>query len=98
MISYIAKAAAEIRANVDPAVELTDSSAPLFLLYAVLMRAKGTDVTASDVHDAWSAWRELTATDSPLIVPFGELDEATQSWDDPFVRAIQAAAASDPGS
>jgi hypothetical protein len=30
----------------------------LFLMYAVLLRAKGAGVTASDVHDVWSAWAE----------------------------------------
>ncbi|WP_244417373.1 DUF7701 domain-containing protein [Streptomyces hygroscopicus] len=64
----------------------------LFLLYAVLMRAKGEHVTDVDVHDAWAAWTEMRNPDHAALVPFEALDEATQRQDLPYVEAIRAAA------
>ncbi|NUR04169.1 MAG: hypothetical protein HOY79_48990 [Streptomyces sp.] len=64
----------------------------LFLLYAVLLRAKGEQVTAADVHDAWAAWAEARDPDHAALVPFDELSPAIQREDEPYVQAIQAAA------
>jgi hypothetical protein len=65
----------------------------LFLLYAVLARAKGTDVGPEDVHDAWAAWMQDHNPDHPAIRPYAELDEPTQAADLPYVEAIRAVAA-----
>ncbi|MEV6942305.1 hypothetical protein AB0N07_09930 [Streptomyces sp. NPDC051172] len=64
----------------------------LFLVYAVLMRAKGEQVTAVDVHDAWAVWTETRNPDHAALVPFDELSPVTQREDEPCVQAIQAAA------
>jgi hypothetical protein len=93
MVSYIRQSAEEIAKHLDPTIEVTPDWAPLLLIYAVLMRAKGSDVDASDVHDAWAAWQEISGTTSPHLVEFAGLDQATQHADAPFVRAIHAAAA-----
>lgn len=69
-----------------------DEQFPLFLIYAVLMRAKGTAATLSDVHDAWAAWRVDSAPLHKDLVPFDELDAATQALDQPYLDAIHAAA------
>lgn len=68
-----------------------DEEFPLFLIYAVLMRAKGTAATLSDVHDAWAAWRVDSAPLHKSLVPFDELDAATQALDQPYLDAIHAA-------
>lgn len=69
-----------------------DEQFSLFLIYAVLMRAKGTAATLSDVHDAWAAWRVDSAPLHKDLVPFDELDAATQALDQPYLDAIHAAA------
>jgi|GEM_PF-749714 len=66
-----------------------DEQFPLFLIYAVLMRAKGTAATLSDVHDAWAAWRTDSAPLHKSLVPFDELDAAAQM--DAISAAIQYA-------
>ncbi len=62
------------------------------MLYAVLMRAKGDNVTPSDVHDAWAAWVSCTAGQHKSLVPFESLDLETQQEDYPYVEAIHRAA------
>ena len=69
-----------------------DEEFPLFLIYAVLMRAKCTAATLSDVHDAWAAWRTDSAPLHKDLVPFDELDAATQALDQPYLDAIHAVA------
>jgi hypothetical protein len=64
----------------------------LFLGYAVLMRAKGTQSTASDVHDVWSAWMLARDPHHQSLVPFEELSADVQDMDNPYVVAIHAAA------
>ncbi|MTD42831.1 hypothetical protein GKE82_00550 [Conexibacter sp. W3-3-2] len=66
----------------------------LFRLYALLALVRGRDVSAADVHDAWSVWMLGRGEgDHESIVPFVALDDAAQEQDDPFVRAIRAAVA-----
>jgi hypothetical protein len=87
---YLADDARLIRSQVHaPTPGDTDA---LFLIYAVLMRAKGADVTAADVHDAWVAWMQQRDPDHPALVPFDALDPATQREDEPYAQAIRAAA------
>jgi hypothetical protein len=64
----------------------------LFILYAVLMRAKGESVTAADVHDAWAAWIMSTQAEHKSLVPFESLDPDVQQEDLPYVEAIHRAA------
>ena len=55
-MTYLDETADAIRASVPDGVDVPPDARDLFLAYAVLLRAKGPAVTASDVHDAWVAW------------------------------------------
>ena len=90
--SYIAELADRIQSRV-PDDRIPADSWSLFLMYAVLARAKGTDVTSEDVHDAWVAWCDTQGLDNPNTVPFAHLDARTQAKDDVFTTAIRLAAA-----
>ncbi|MEV1077289.1 hypothetical protein AB0I98_03395 [Streptomyces sp. NPDC050211] len=91
-MNYLRADAGLIRELLPPEARPPSDSDGLFLLYAVLMRAKGEQVTAADVHDAWAAWMESRDESHAALVPFEELSPATQDEDLPYVRAIQAAA------
>jgi len=77
--------------------ELSESDLPegpvddLFILYAVLLLAKGESVSRGDVHNAWSAWIMRTDPLHPAILPYSSLDPETAAQDEPFVRAIRRA-------
>lgn len=92
MRTYLEVDAARIRDALPEGTTVPEKADPLFLFYAVLLRAKGTAVTAADVHDAWSAWKLTTDGEHPAIVPFEELAEHTQAEDLPYVAAIRAVA------
>lgn len=64
----------------------------LLRLYAVLLLAKGENVSAADVHNAWSAWALSREPGHDSIRPFAELDPSTRQMDSPFVGAIERAA------
>jgi hypothetical protein len=91
-MSYLSEDAALIRELLPPEARPPDGADGLFLIYAVLLRAKGEAVTAEDVHDAWAAWMELRDPGHAALVPFDALDAAIQGQDLPYVRAIHAAA------
>jgi hypothetical protein len=91
-VSYLRADAGLIRELLPPEARPPSDADSLFLLYAVLMRAKGEQVTAADVHNAWAAWTETRNPDHAALVPFDELSPATQREDDPYVQAIRAAA------
>jgi hypothetical protein len=63
----------------------------LLLIYALLLRVKGSSVSAADVHDAWSTWRLLIGQPHPHILPFADLRPDTQALDEPFAAAIRVA-------
>lgn len=89
---YLATLANEIRMRV-PSDDLPDEDTRgLFLGYAVLLLAKGDDVTASDVHNAWVAWMAGREPNHEALVPFEQLDAEAAEMDDPFVEAIRAVA------
>lgn len=90
-MTYIDELATRIRAHVAPGVGVPDDSVELFRLYALLARAKGSAVTARDVHDAWVVWMQGRQSDHESLVPFEELDAETQAEDSPFLLAIRAA-------
>lgn len=92
-MTYLDSTAAAIKARV-PEDKLPDEPRldELFRLYALLARVKGTEVTAEDVHDAWSLWMLGEDDDHESIKPYGELDPATRREDQPFVDAIRAVA------
>jgi hypothetical protein len=91
--SYLADDARLIRSIAELDTDPPDDSDDLFLIYAVLMRAKGGEVTAADVHDAWVAWMQSRNPDHPALAPFDALEPDTRREDEPYVRAIHAAAA-----
>ena len=91
---YLDELAEAIRQAV-PAEALPDGDTPsLFRMYAVLLLAKGEQVTRADVHNAWVAWMAGQDGDHESLVPFGDLDPDTQAEDSPYVAAIRAVARS----
>lgn len=92
-MSYITEIAQAIRREVDPSLLPSDDTDSLFNTYAVLALAKGTAVTAEDVHNAWAAWMSARQPDHPSIQPFSALTAAVQREDAPFVDAIHTVAA-----
>jgi hypothetical protein len=91
-MTYIDELAGAIRARVAPGLVPDVDTTALFRLYAVLARAKGEHVTASDVHDAWSAWMSGRDPGHPALRPFDELSTDVRAADQPYVEAIRAAA------
>jgi hypothetical protein len=92
MKTYLSEDAAIIFSCLPSEASPPDGSEALFLLYAVLMRAKGENVTASEVHDAWAAWMQMNGSAHAALKPFEELSLRAQEEDTPYVVAIQRAA------
>ena len=92
MTSYLNEDAGLIRAELPEDAKPPANSEGLFVIYAVLMRAKGEAVTAADVHDAWAAWAISTQGTHKSLVPYESLDPAVQQEDLPYVEAIRRAA------
>ncbi len=90
--SYLDKIAAEIRRTADPEAAASDEDLPLYRLYAVLLLAKGQDVMAEDVHNAWAAWASEHEPESRNLLPFKELSLRVQRKDDTYVDAIHEVA------
>ncbi|WP_098731297.1 DUF7701 domain-containing protein [Brevibacterium epidermidis] len=93
MTNYLELDAELIRKCLPGGADVPEGSDSLFLIYAVLLRSKGADVDASDVHDAWAAWMVGVDPDHDSILPFENLDKATRREDSPFLVAIREAAA-----
>jgi hypothetical protein len=89
--TYLDEDADLIRSLLSAEAEPPADSQGLFLLYAVLMRAKGEQTSLSDVHDAWAAWQLQKDPFHACLVPFTELDEQTRPLDVPYLHAIHAA-------
>jgi hypothetical protein len=89
---YLNDVARAIRDEVPEDVLPEGTTLALFRLYAVLLLAKGADVTREDVHNAWVAWMASEDAQHGSLVPFSELDAETQAEDSPFVAAIRAVA------
>ena len=90
--TYLNDDAQLIRDCLPSAAEPPVHSEKLFLLYALLLRAKGAAVTLSDVHDAWAAWMLLDGHSHPALISFQDLPAATQRKDEPYLIAIHRAA------
>lgn len=91
-MNYLDELAGEIAKEISPGVPPTADACRLFRLYALLVLVKGTEVTAVDVHNAWSAWMLELDPGHRSIRPFEELDADTQASDEPYVAAIRAVA------
>lgn len=89
-MDYLTAIAEAIRAEVPPAHQ--DGDRELFLIYALLVRAKGVETTAEDVHDAWAVWKSMRSLDHDALVPFEQLSGEVQAQDAPFLDAIHRVA------
>ncbi|MEU4574991.1 hypothetical protein ACBI99_30005 [Nonomuraea sp. ATR24] len=92
-MTYLDADARLIRSLLPAGAAPPDDATGLFVLYAVLLRAKGEAVSAEDVHDAWSAWMSTRDPGHPALVPYADLPPATRAADEPYAEAIRAAAA-----
>ena len=95
-MTYLDETADAIRAHLPDDVAVPQGTRPLFLAYAILLRSKGTAVTAADVHDAWVAWMLLRDEAHPALRPYDELADDVRALDEPFLAAILAAAGDTP--
>ncbi len=93
-MNYLDKIAAEIQRVSDPDARPPDEDLPLYRLYAVLLLAKGQEVTGEDVHNAWVAWASDHDPESRHLIPFKELSIRVQRKDDAYVKAIHQVAES----
>lgn len=91
-MNYLDKLAARIRSKVPSSSLPEDDTIDLFRIYAVLLLAKGTAVTATDVHNAWVAWMLERQPGHESAVPFEELGETVAAEDEPYVQAIHEVA------
>jgi len=91
-MTYLDDVAAAVVRAVPAGVAIPDGADSLFLAYAVLVRACGTAVTASDVHDAWVAWMLARDEGHEALVPYESLGEDARGKDEPFVAAIRLVA------
>jgi hypothetical protein len=92
-MNYLDQVANTIMKHLDPDdLPDDDDINSLLLAYAVLLLAKGENVTREDVHNAWVAWMTARNKNHDSLVPFSELTSDTQSEDSPYVLAIRAAA------
>ena len=91
-MSYLDGIATEIRDEVPESAFSADHSESLFRAYAVLLLAKGAEVTEEDVHNAWVAWMTDRGERHSSMVPFDQLQPETRAEDSPFVRAIRQVA------
>jgi hypothetical protein len=91
-MTYLDDIAASIREAVPKEALPSEDTTDLFLSYAVLLLAKGEDVTREDVHNAWVAWMLAEDEEHESLVPYAELPSATQAEDSPFVIAIRTVA------
>jgi hypothetical protein len=91
-MSYLDADAQLIRSCLPACTGVPEDSDDLFVLYAVLMRAKGEGTQAADVHDAWSAWMSRSEPDHESIRPYDQLAPSVQEEDAPFLTAIHSAA------
>ncbi|MEU9072557.1 hypothetical protein AB0D60_37445 [Streptomyces sp. NPDC048306] len=91
-MTYLDPLADLIRACLPPDAEPPEDSADLFRMYAVLLKAKGAEVTDEDVHDAWSAWMQTVNSAHEALIPYRDLDPATRAFDAPYAEAIRRAA------
>ena len=89
---YLDELAEAIRRAV-PSEALPDGDIrSLFRAYAVLLLAKGQEVSPADVHNAWVAWMAGQDDDHESLIPFSDLDPETQAEDSPYVVAIRTVA------
>ena len=89
---YLEAVAAEIRDAVPSGALPPEDTTGLFLVYAVLLLAKGEDVTGEDVHNAWVAWAVASGKRHESMVPYADLPPETKAEDSPYAQAIRSMA------
>lgn len=92
-MNYLRGLATRIRRDVPPRQLPDADSTLLFDLYAALALSTGTRTTSREVHDAWVVWMLAQGESHPAMVPYDDLDAATQIADEPFAEAIRKVAA-----
>jgi hypothetical protein len=98
-VTYLEELAEDIRAAVPEGALPDVDTGDLFLTYAVLLLAKGEQVSIDDVHNAWVGWMVARGERHGAMVPLEELAPETQAKDLPFAVAIRRVAqelAADP--
>lgn len=98
-LNYLDQIAEAIRIKISSDEIPDENTKALFRIYAVLLLAKGEEVTNADVHNAWVAWMCAINPGHESIVPHCHLTEDVAQSDQPYVDAIIAtsrAAASAP--
>lgn len=88
-MNYLDLLVAEIQRTADPEATPPDEDLPLYRQYAVLLLAKGIEVTAEDVHNAWVAWASEHDPENRNLLPFKELSLNAQRIDEPYAEAIR---------
>lgn len=91
-MNYLDVIAAEIQRTADPKALPPDEDLPLYRQYAVLLLAKGKNVTAEDVHNAWAAWASEHKPESRDLLPYKELSLRDQRRDQTYVDAVHRVA------
>lgn len=91
---YLDDIATAIRARIPKESMPEGDTTELFRLYAVLLRAKGPNVTRSDIHDVWSAWMATRESGHVSLVKYEELPPSVKAEDEVFVVAVRQAAES----
>jgi hypothetical protein len=91
-MSYLDEIAQSIRSKVPSRKLPHTETTGLFRAYAVLLLAKGEDVSAADVHNAWVAWMLERDDSHDALVPFDDLPEDVAAADEPYVEAIRTVA------
>ncbi len=92
MSNYLQRVAEQIRVCIDPDVLPDEDVESLLLDYAVLALAKGRNVTAEDVHNAWTAWMTGVDPTHESLRPYSELSREDRLQDVPFTSAIREVA------
>jgi len=91
-MTYLDALAEEIRRAVPSDALPDEDTSSLFRMYAVLLLAKGEEVTREDVHNAWVAWMLDRGETHESMVPFAELSAETQAEDSPYMIAVRTMA------
>jgi hypothetical protein len=97
-MTYLDALAEEIRGAVPGDALPDEETSSLFRIYAVLLMAKGQEVTREDVHNAWVAWMLNRGETHESMVPFADLSAETQAEDSPFMVAVRMVAGQHPSA
>ena len=89
---YLNDIASTIRGHIPEGKLPNGDLEKLLRLYAILLRVKGEDVSQSDVHDAWSAWKYDEEPTHEAIVPYTDLPDSVKDQDRVFTEAIRQSA------